>query len=105
MQIEQPIFFILSPVILALIFIKPRIKLGTIIWPNIQFVKQANRQIGYKQRDWLFTLRLCSLMGITLSLCKIVICGVEMSPYLVKFIVFTTLGEIVLKNTTLRTLP
>ncbi|MDR0715415.1 MAG: hypothetical protein LBF25_01365 [Puniceicoccales bacterium] len=105
MQVEQPMFFMLLPIILALIFIKPRINLGTIIWSNIQFIKQANRQIGYKQRDWLFALRLCSLVGITLSLCKIVICGVEMSPYLVKFVIFTTLSEIILKNTTLRTLP
>ncbi|MDR0679681.1 MAG: BatA domain-containing protein [Puniceicoccales bacterium] len=105
MQVDQPMFFMLLPIILVLIFIKPKIRLGTIIWPNIQFVKQTNRQIGYKQWDWLFALRLCSLVGIILSLCEIVVCGVEISPYLVKFVAFTTLGEIILKNTTLRTLP
>jgi len=104
-QIEHPIFLLMLPLILGLIFIKPKVKLGTIIWSNIQFVKQANSQLKYKHRDWLFVLRLCSITAITFSLCNISIGGSTMSPFLIKFATFVTLGEFFLRNTVLRTLP
>jgi hypothetical protein len=104
-QIEHPIFLLMLPLILGLIFVKPKVKLGTIIWSNIQFVKQANSQVKYKHRDWLFVLRLCSMAAITFSLCGISIGGATTSFFLVKFAIFATLGEIFLRNTVLRTLP
>ncbi|MDR2720815.1 MAG: hypothetical protein LBB15_00810 [Puniceicoccales bacterium] len=105
MQIEYPTFLLLFPTILSLIFVRHKIKLGTIILSNVQFVKQANRQIGYKQRDWLFILRLCSLASVNFALCGISVCGTELSFPLAKFAAFATMSEILLRNTALRTLP
>ncbi|MDR2436049.1 MAG: hypothetical protein LBD33_01915 [Puniceicoccales bacterium] len=105
MQIEYPAFLLLFPIMLSLTFVRRKIKLGTIILSNVQFARQANGQMGYKQGNWLFILRMCSLASVNFALCGISICGIELSPFWIKFATFTTAGEIVLGNTALRTLP
>jgi uncharacterized membrane protein YphA (DoxX/SURF4 family) len=105
MQIEHPMFLFLVFIIFGSRWIEAKVKSGTIIVSSIRFAKQANREIGYKRRNWLSKLRLCSMVLIVFILCEISIGNMIISPFLTKLAAISLVGEIFLKNTVLRILP